>query len=317
MKPLVSVVMSAYNETEIELRSSIESILNQSFSDFEFIIVNDNPFNKIIADILLEYANNDVRIHILENEKNEGLVSSLNRGIIYSKGKYIARMDADDISFPNRLEIESDYLNNHPECSLVSGNKEDIDENGNNIGSKTAFNILDKNISSIMQVGTVIVHPTVMFRREAIDKVGLYRELTGCEDYDLWLRMISKNMVIHIITQPLLLKYRIRDNSVTRCNYLLQYYQVNNILALHKERIKSGTDSYSKDLNNEAIRMSKIVNKDNMFLKELFCNMASLNKVNRLIWLIKGYVFHRVLRNPIKRIIKFKVLLMKYNRRCN
>ena len=104
---LISVLMSTYNETESELSQSIESILHQTYRNIQFLIVNDNPANPTLAHTLSRYAASDSRIQIVENEQNLGLVASLNRGWKLAKGQYIARMDADDIALPHRLESES------------------------------------------------------------------------------------------------------------------------------------------------------------------------------------------------------------------
>ena len=101
--PLISIVMAVYNEKETELRQSIESILKQSYQNFEFIIVLDNPDNQALAAVLNEYAKEEPRIVLISNEHNLGLAPSLNRGLKASRGDYIARMDADDIAVPERL----------------------------------------------------------------------------------------------------------------------------------------------------------------------------------------------------------------------
>jgi glycosyltransferase involved in cell wall biosynthesis len=118
MKPYISAVMSVYNESEEYLRKSIESILNQTYTDFEFIIILDNPDNKKARDILKEYENKDDRIVLLENEKNIGLAPSLNRGVKVARGKYIARMDADDIALPQRFEKQVYFLENNPDYAV-------------------------------------------------------------------------------------------------------------------------------------------------------------------------------------------------------
>ena len=116
--PLISVIMSVYNEPESILRAAVESILKQTFRDFEFIIVMDSPENETNKSVLAEYAKADDRLNLLFNEKNEGLTFSLNRALQYAKGMYIARMDADDVSLPLRLELQKDWLEKNYEKSL-------------------------------------------------------------------------------------------------------------------------------------------------------------------------------------------------------
>ena len=128
---MVSVLMSIYNERIEWIKQSVESILNQTYKDFEFIIVIDNPEMDLECRKYLEKRTyEDARIKLIWNEKNIGLAQSLNKGIKIAKGEYLARMDADDISLSDRLEMELEYLNK-TKCDLVSTNKINIDENDN------------------------------------------------------------------------------------------------------------------------------------------------------------------------------------------
>ncbi len=108
MEDLISVIMSTYNESVSELRESIESVLKQTYSNIEFIIVIDNPNNEELSAFI--YSFDDPRIRVIKNDRNIGLVNSLNKAICQSKGKYLARMDADDICEANRLKLQKDYL---------------------------------------------------------------------------------------------------------------------------------------------------------------------------------------------------------------
>jgi len=132
---LVSVLMSTYNESELELRLAIESILNQTYRNIEFIIVSDNPQNTMLQNIINEYQKKDRRIKVILNNENLGLPRSLNKGIEQARGKYIARMDADDISLPNRIEEEMDFMliNN---LDMVAALQINIDENNKTIEKK-------------------------------------------------------------------------------------------------------------------------------------------------------------------------------------
>ena len=122
--------MSCYNEEEVYLTQAIESILDQDYVDFEFIIIMDNPDNQSLLDIVKKYVSVDKRIIVIRNERNIGLANSLNKGIEMATGEYVARMDADDISLPSRLKRQVSYLDNNPKCMMTCGNFIKIDENG-------------------------------------------------------------------------------------------------------------------------------------------------------------------------------------------
>ena len=127
---LVSVIMSVYNEKEKWLMEAIESILKQSYKNIEFIIILDNPDNDKLNNIIKFYNKKDSRVRYFKNEKNIGLVKSLNKALTYVKGDFIARMDADDISMPDRIEKQMNYLNNHPDIDFIGSRCINIDEEG-------------------------------------------------------------------------------------------------------------------------------------------------------------------------------------------
>ena len=161
---MISIIMSTYKEEENLLRESIESILNQTYKDFEFIIILDFPENNLHKKIIEEYSKIDNRIRFFVNEKNLGLTGSLNRGLSLAKGEYIARMDADDISLPYRLERQLEYIKKN-QYDLIGGITQMIDEDGNSIYSiqkvPTDFNKIKK----ALRYGQCIAHPTWLGRK--------------------------------------------------------------------------------------------------------------------------------------------------------
>lgn len=209
--PTVSVVMPAFN-AEKYLREAIESILSQTFTDFEFIIVNDGSTDST-KDIILSY--NDPRIIYLENEINSGIVVTLNKGLDAARGKYIARMDADDISLPERFAAQVDFLDTHPDIGVVGTYLQIIDEQGNN---KYIFeNASDPNECFVNMIfATCVGHPTVMLRREILTQNHLrYEEyFKGMEDYYLWWQM-SKFTKFSNLKLPLL-NYRKHSAQITK-----------------------------------------------------------------------------------------------------
>lgn len=246
VKPIISIVMSTYNETVEELKKSIESMLTQTLKNFEFIIVLDNPQNNEHKKVINEYLNKDERIIFLINEKNIGLAASLNKGIDKARGDYIARMDADDISMTNRLEEEYNFFKENPDISIVSTNKIDINENDDIINIPTHLPTEDCQIKKILKITSVITHSAAMFRKRDIEKIGKYRLFPASQDYDLWLRASYYKLNFGIIDEPLI-KYRIRKNNISNTNPLKQYLLREYIQRLYKQRLKKGIDEFSLD----------------------------------------------------------------------
>lgn len=218
---LVSVIMSTYKEEEIFLRQAIESILNQTYKDFEYIIILDNPDNNLHIRIIKEYANLDKRIKFYVNEKNMGLTASLNKGLGLAKGKYICRMDADDISINKRIENQKRYLeeNNY---DLIGGISQMIDENGKSIYSiKKVPTNMDK-IKKALRYNQIISHPTWFGKKEVFEKLNGYRNMPLCEDYDFTLRAVLNGYKISNIDETVL-KYRMTSSSISRSNLYEQY----------------------------------------------------------------------------------------------
>lgn len=261
MKIKISIVMSTYNETIMELKKAIDSILNQTFNEFEFIIVLDNPKNEEHKKIINEYAQKDKRIVFLINEENLGLAASLNKGIDIARAQYIARMDADDISMPERLEKEYIFLENHLDVDIISTNKIDINEKDEIINIPSHLPTEDNKIKDILKITSVITHSAVMFRKKQIEKIGKYRLFPASQDYDLWLRASYYNLKFAIIDEQLI-KYRIRRNNISNTNPLKQYLLKEYIQKLYKQRLKKGTDDFSLD------NLQKYLNKNKAFDKK-------------------------------------------------
>jgi glycosyltransferase involved in cell wall biosynthesis len=182
--PKVSVVMSVFND-EPYLRESVDSILNQTFRDFEFIIINDGSTDRTL-DILSSYR--DARIRLFDQE-NRGLTPSLNRGLSLARGVYIARMDGDDISLPERFVREVQFLDQHSDYGLVGTFCHQIDTQGRFIKTYT-FQTSSSKIKEYQWQDCQFYHSSVMYRKKCVDEVGFYREQVGpAEDYDLWFRI--------------------------------------------------------------------------------------------------------------------------------
>lgn len=206
----VSVIMPVYN-SEKYLEEAINSILNQTFSNFELIIINDGSTDSS-EEIIKRY--NDERIRYYRNDINRGLIYTLNRGIGLAKGEYIARMDSDDISLPKRFEKQVEFLNLNQEFDVVGGWIRIIHENGRNKYYKPESGF--EGIKSNMIFRTELVHPLVMYRKTYINKLDVCYspEYPSCEDYELWARTICNSKFYNI--PEILLNYRYLEQSITR-----------------------------------------------------------------------------------------------------
>jgi len=183
--PAVTVLM-AVRDGERHLRPALESILRQTFDDFEFLIVDDASADAT-REVIASYG--DPRVRLVANSEHLGLTESLNRGIALARGRYLARMDADDLSDPERLERQVAFLDAHPECALVATWARKIDASGAQVGVAHTPLTSDA-IRRLLRRGNCITHGTVMIRNQAIRSVGGYDpSMERAQDYDLWLRL--------------------------------------------------------------------------------------------------------------------------------
>lgn len=208
--PKVSVVMPAYN-AEKYIGEAIESILNQTFSDFEFIIINDGSTDRT-EEIIASYT--DSRIIYLKNEKNSGIVITLNKGLDVAKGEYIARMDSDDISLPERLEKQVNEMEQSPDIVVLGGGMEFI---GAKEG-KQLFSSTYEELKIDLLFGSCFAHPAVMMRAGYFGEGKFQYDQTfnKMEDYALWIEVSQTYKIASM--KEVVLKYRIHPNQITQ-NY--------------------------------------------------------------------------------------------------
>lgn len=216
-----SVIMATYKESIECLKQSIESIINQTYNDFEFIIILDNPDNKEHIAFINDYVCKDERIKFYINDKNMGLTNTLNRGLKLAEGKYVCRMDADDISELYRMEHQKKYLEEN-DFDLIGGISQMIDEDGNTIYSIKKVPTNFKKIKKCIKYNQVISHPTWFGKKEVFDKLNGYRNMPLCEDYDFTLRAILQGFKISNVNECVL-KYRMTKDSISRSNLFEQY----------------------------------------------------------------------------------------------
>lgn len=204
--PTITVIMPIYN-CDLYVKEAIDSILNQTFSDFEFIIIDDASTDNTVS-IVKKY--NDLRIKLIEKEKNSGYTNSLNYGLSIAKGEYIARMDGDDISFPERFEKQIDFLDKNLDV-VVCGSFFKI------IGTDKIYAVCENHeeIKLAMLQECPMGHPTVMMRKKIFQEYNLIydRSKEPAEDYDLWTRLVFLGKLHNL--QEVLLNYRMHNSQVS------------------------------------------------------------------------------------------------------
>ncbi len=204
---LVSVIMSVYNGENV-VKDAIESILDQTYHNFEFIIIDDGSSDDSL-NILKVYQAQDERIKIISH-KNMGLTKSLNVAVENSKGKYIARQDADDVSLKERLEKQVSFLEEHKDIALLGTNQFEVNGEDEHVGRYYD----DDKINSIVYLVNPFAHTSVMFRKEEFIKLGKYDEsFTTSQDFEAWMR-VSGAGKISMLKEPLVKRY-VGDDSIS------------------------------------------------------------------------------------------------------
>ncbi len=231
-KGLISVIMSNRNTPEEYLREAIESVLNQTYSDFEFIIVDDCSTDNSL-EIIESYA--DARIKIIKNSENLGLTKSLNKAISCAEGEFIARMDADDICLPERFEKQVDFLKHHPDI-IVCGTWVELFGDGTSVyNEKHSRKILPE--KELLQINLLfgnhmnIIHPTAMFNHKLLKENNItYNEkYIYAQDYRMWVECARKGELANV--PEILFKYRIHNKAVSSDKKSVQNECAKNIMA--------------------------------------------------------------------------------------
>lgn len=252
---LISVLMSTYKEPVEFINAAVRSILDQTYHDIEYVIMVDNPDNMVVIDYLLSIEDPRIQVHI--NEKNLGLVGSLNNGLRYCRGEYVARMDADDISYPMRLEkqlayaIENDY-------DLVGGSFELFKDLHGEITEVYRFPQHTEECKKYLCQNSCVPHPTWLVRKEVYEICSGYREIITCEDYDFIIRAVMHGFKIGNV-EDVILKYRYNLNSISRINQARQIltakkladaYKHGRILTMEEYQSFVASNEYKKKTNS-------------------------------------------------------------------
>lgn len=271
----ISVIMPVYNG-EKYIKEAIDSILNQSYEDFELIIINDGS-NDATEEIILSYSDN--RIIYLKNDINLKLIKTLNKGVKLAKGKYIARMDADDIAFPNRFETQLKYFMQYPNIGIVNGRSFYLYTSGR-IKKPISFFWKPEASPYLQPFTNTVSHPSVMVLAELL-KNNLYLandEALHIEDWELWLRLYSKGIQCITTNEPLLY-YRITDTSI---NSLYKNEQINNMTYISEKYLEN---ELGFKINNKTLRYIIGDKRISMSLKDILqCFNSYLSHIkNRFI----------------------------------
>lgn len=205
----VSVIMPVYNG-EKYLDEAIESILSQSYKDFEFIILDDGSTDSS-PEIISRYYDSRIKLISL---KHVGLVSALNEGIKKSTGEYILRCDSDDVSMPDRISTQVSILDNNPSIGMCGSWAEIIDGIGNKVGEMTYPPIDNRKIKKYALLHSPFIHPSVIMRKNILLQVGGYKNFRHVEDYELWTRILNRTETCNL--PRFLIKYRIHDGQITK-----------------------------------------------------------------------------------------------------
>lgn len=214
-KPLVSVIIPCYN-AERFVEQAIRSIMEQTYKNLEIIVCDDCSTDGTYQ-ILEKLASEDKRVVLLRNEQNLQIVATLNKMIEFAKGKYIARMDADDISLPTRIEKQVEFLEDNPEFDFCGCNAFHINESGKVVGNSTLPESYD-DIKFFLPYYSTFYHPTVLARAEVIKQNHFDEDFIYAEDYELWCRLVFEKKMKGANLEDRLLEYRINTQGISISN---------------------------------------------------------------------------------------------------
>lgn len=310
---LVSVLMPVYN-VEQYVAEAINSILKQTYQNFELIIIDDCSTDRTL-DICKEFALNDKRIIIIHNERNLKIEGSLNKGLEKCQGKYIVRMDGDDISLPDRFEKLKSFLDEHKDIVLVGTSVEIMDKNGHPLGFNnfpSEWDLIKK--TCILKIPVAHIWMTYKY---IYDELNGYRQLSGTEDYDFLLRLITKGYKFTNIENYY--GYKIRLNRIGNSADLFGIQKIkskNFTIKMYKQRLNKKNDKYSyaylqKYVYSNSIE-KKIYNLSNKFLYKAIDCRYKRNYVgiffNSLLAMISPLQIKYLIES-----LKYKQIVRKYN----
>ena len=314
--PLISIIMSIYNEELDWIKKSIESIINQTYNNIEFIIVVDNP-NFQWLDFLYSYSNMDKRIKIFLNAKNYGLVYSLNKAIKNTTGKYIARMDADDISIIDRLEHQYKYLIDN-KLDLIGGNAILFNDDVGDFHETNKL-IKGKSLKYLLRVGGIgIIHPTFFGKAQVFKFINGYNNANCAEDLEILNRIVLEGYSIGN-TSKIVLNCRYSDTSITKKNANIMFYTVNYVNKNYIHSLKGNEyvfDDKYLDYMDDKIYNSNVFMKKQIIMGEARKALNNKKYMLFLYFIIKSIFLSRTTLFSLKVNIVHKILKFLEDYRC-
>lgn len=218
--PLVSVLMSIYKESVAVVSKAIDSMRKQTYGNLEFIVLLDYPQHDEMKQYLEKVQKEDSRLKFYVNEKNLGLLYSLNRGIAFCKGELICRMDEDDYAEADRVERQIAFMKRH-KLDLVGSYTNLMDMQGNLIGEVRRYPVRNESIGRFLRYTNAIPHPTWLAKKKVYEDLNGYRDIDCADDYDFLIRAYLKGFRLGVVPKPLH-RYRINQNGMTQRNIASQ-----------------------------------------------------------------------------------------------
>ena len=295
--PEVSVLIPVYNADKY-LGEAIDSILNQDFTDFELIVINDGSTDESEA-IVNSY--NDARIIYVKNSENIKLIDTLNKGLALCRGQFIARMDADDISYRSRLKEQVSFLRSNPKIGVLGSYYRKINETGGYLNGVVQLSESHEEIyCDFLFKSCPIVHPSVLIRKSVLKNLNpiFKKEFLHAEDMDLWCRLIHKTKFFNL--SKTLIKYRIHQNQVTNQHNLINR---ENTLKIKKRFLKENFPSLKNHLIHNYCNITVYHNfhLSNIEIENFLHFVVFLKKKSTLYFLAENYfsiLFFRFLIHP-------------------
>lgn len=300
-EPLVSVIIPCYN-CKTYVKEAVLSIIEQSYRNLE-IYITDDCSNDGTYQIIRKIARQDSRIHIIRHKENQRIVSCLNEMLVFVKGAYIARMDADDVAAVNRIEEQVRYMERHPECTVCGCQAVYIDKYGRKIGNSHMPEGYEES-RLFARYFSPVIHPSAMIRAEVFKNEKYSPFYLYCEDYELWMRLIYKNQMNIASLHEQLLKYRITEEQTTAKHFKEQLINCAKIF----------------DLYDAGLGKWKEIHKEIFFIRSKRIDGADLyiKNILRVLKTQKFYVSAAVAEKMIFYLLRFyrgqavKILLTPY-----